>query len=618
MRTTRPEHGGEVRVDPDWPHSSRGVESFMGQAAAAHTVRRWGGSVGSGVDEAMLHARAMVDAVAAPLALLDDAGFIVAVNRAWEQFAEQGGGDRAATGVGVNYLSVCERSAAQGDADGRAVADGLREVLWRRRPRFTYDYPCAGPDGEPRWFELTATPVSDPAGVVVLHTDVTARVAGERANFQRARQDQLTGLANRLRIQEVLQEETARCSSASPLTVAFVDVDLFKNVNDSLGHAVGDLLLIEMSSRLQGVLPTGALLGRLGGDEFIVVAPGCGTGQASGLGDSIRRAVADPFEVAGTHLPMSVSVGLATSEHPEHPPSDLLRDADAALYAAKDSGRDRHHQFTPSLHQRAYDRLAMLTGLRRALGHGELRLHYQPVVDLRDGRIGGYEALMRWEDPTRGMQSPGAFIPLAEESGLIVPMSRWLLAEAAGQAARWVERGFGGKVAVNISAVHLSAGTLVDDVLEALEVAGLPSSHLIVEITETALASDTSATTVQLQTLREHGVEVAIDDFGAGYSSLGQLAQLPADVLKLDRSLLPAGDGSAQSNRREAVARAVATAGQALGMLVLAEGVETPDELAMSKRLGCTLAQGYLLGRPQAATEVLIGSAEGVHGTVDR
>lgn len=549
-------------------------------------------------DDSTAYGRAMVDALGSPVALVDQAGMIVEVNRAWSSFADEGDGDPAATGVGTSYLSVCDRAARDGDVDGRLVALGLRDVLSGHASRFTYDYPCAAPGGGQRWFELTVTPVPALAGALVVHSDVTARVLAQRANHRQARQDQLTGLANRLEISEVLTAELRRSSRSTPLSVLFLDVDLFKNVNDSLGHAVGDLLLTELARRLRGAVPDRALLGRFGGDEFIVVVPRCDGSTAAEIAADVRAAVSDPFDVAGTHLLMSLSIGLAVTEDPEGSPAELLRDADVALYAAKDGGRDRVHQFEPRLRTAAVDRLTTLTGLRRALREGEFRLHYQPVLDLRSGRVGGYEALMRWEDPVRGLQSPAAFIPLAEESGLIVPMSRWLLAEATSQAASWVRKGFPGKVGVNISAVHVTAGTLVDDVLEALDVAGLPYSSLLLEITESAVASDTDATLPQLCALRDHGVEIAIDDFGSGYSSLGQLAQLPATVLKLDRSLLPSGDDSPRSRTYEAIAGAVVAVGKALGMLVLAEGVETREELGVVQALGCDLAQGYLLGRP--------------------
>ncbi len=543
-------------------------------------------------------ARTMVDSMTSSMALLDLEGTVRATNRAWDDSARQAGADPRRTGVGASYLEVCGSAAEAGDADASAVLEGLRRVLGRQDAEFTHDYPCPAPDGEPRWFQLHVVLTGDGAGAVVTHIDVTTRVLDQRASYDQARQDQLTGLANRLRVLEVLERELRTCSELAPLSLAFVDLDLFKHVNDSLGHDVGDLLLMEVAVRLLRAVPPGALLGRMGGDEFVAVLPRHGPTAAAAVAQALRAAIAEPVEVAGTYLTVTLSAGLATAQDPDHQPADLLRDADAALYAAKDGGRDRAHAFTPDLHSKAAQRLLLINGLRRALRHGELALHYQPVIDLRTGQVGGYEALMRWHSPTRGLQSAADFIPLAEESGLIVPMGRWLLAEATRQAAAWVAQGFAGKVGVNISADHLASRTLVDDVLEALEIADLPSRHLLVEITETAVATDTRSAVAQLRELRDHGVEVALDDFGAGYSSLGQLVTLPADVLKMDRTLLPRSDGSAHSRAQEAIARAVVAAGQALGMLVLAEGVETEAELATVHELGCSLAQGYLLGRP--------------------
>jgi EAL domain-containing protein (putative c-di-GMP-specific phosphodiesterase class I) len=308
----------------------------------------------------------------------------------------------------------------------------------------------------------------------------------------------------------------------------------------------------------------------------------------------------EPFELAGSRLPLTVSIGIAASDPAHDEPEDLLRDADAAMYAAKTSGRNQHRVFTPALRTELDERWQIASRLRDAASIGEFAVDWQPVVHLGSGEVTGCEALLRWNHPQRGLVQPADFIPIAEENGLIVPITRWLLQTTVAQGVAWAREGLELAIAVNISAVHLASGTLVDDVLGAVADGGLPAGHLMIELTETSLARDPDQAAEQFTTLRAHGVRVAIDDFGTGYSSLSAVASLPVDVLKIDRSLV-VGPGPDGAGAPAAILGAVSALGAALNMQVLAEGVETGEQVDLARRMGCTYAQGFHLSRPVPA-----------------
>jgi diguanylate cyclase (GGDEF)-like protein len=382
-----------------------------------------------------------------------------------------------------------------------------------------------------------------------------------------------------------------------------LDVDGFKQVNDSLGHSAGDLLLRELASRLAHRTRPTDVVGRLGGDEFVVVARDCDATGGEALARRFRSVFDEPFELAGNRLPLTVSIGIAAS-HPGHArPDELLRDADVAMYAAKAGGRNRHAVFTPDLRTALDDRWQISSRLRDAASLGELRLRWQPVVDLSSGEVTCSEALLRWDHPHRGVIPPSDFIPVAEENGLIVPITRWLLQVTAAQGAAWARDRLELGIAVNISAMHLATGTLVDDVLGALDESGLDPRRLVLELTETSVASDPGQAAEQFSRLREHGIRIAIDDFGAGYSSLSMVAALPADILKVDRTLV-AGLSPLGPTAPEAVLGAVTALGSALRMQVVAEGIETPTQLDLVRRVGCTHAQGFRLSPPVPAEQL--------------
>jgi diguanylate cyclase (GGDEF)-like protein/PAS domain S-box-containing protein len=546
--------------------------------------------------------RAVLDSLPARTAILQADGTILTTNAAWNA-GPAPAGHPFASRPGDNYLEVCRAAAAAGNGNARAAVEGLEAVIQGRVQSSSLDYAWASPGGRARdetWWHMQAFPVDDRRRVVVTHTDITDRVTAEQRSAWQARHDHLTALPNRAGLHEAITEALAEDDVGGRVTVLYMDVDGFKQVNDSLGHSAGDLLLQELAARLAHRTRPTDIVGRLGGDEFVVVARDCDAIGGEALARRFRGVFDEPFELAGARLPLTVSIGIAASDPAHAGPEDLLRDADAAMYAAKAIGPHQQLLFTPALRTVLEDRWQIASRLQDAASGGEFAVHWQPVVNLRSGEVTGAEALLRWNHPQRGLIQPVDFIPIAEENGLIVPITRWLLEVTVAQAMAWARQGLDLEIAVNISAVHLASGTLVDDVLGAVADGGLPAGRLMIELTETSLARDPAQATEQFSTLRGHGVPIAIDDFGTGYSSLSAVASLPVDVLKVDRALV-AGAPRNSAAAPEAILAAVAALGSALGLQVLAEGVETAEQVELARRVGCTSAQGYQLSRPVVA-----------------
>ncbi|MGY2004273.1 putative bifunctional diguanylate cyclase/phosphodiesterase [Blastococcus sp. SYSU DS1024] len=542
----------------------------------------------------------MVDALPSPTVLLDPNGVIVMVNSAWVAAGREHG---QSIRPGADYYA--EAVGLADDPEGRGLITELRELIAGERTHVSIDRSLPSPAGAGRlWFHVQATRVGHQGHVVVTHTDVTARVRAELASSWQARHDHLTELPNRAYLHELIDDELQKPDRPA-LAVLFLDVDGFKEVNDSLGHEVGDELLRQMSARLLEATRSQDTVGRLGGDEFVILCRDCGTEGADALATRCQAALEAPFELAGRTLTLGASIGIAAigrGDRRRIRSTDLVRDADLAMYAAKAAGRGGIRVFTPDLRRAVQERLQLAGELREAIEHGQLVLHYQPVVQLATGDCSAVEALVRWQHPQRGLLEPGEFLPLAAQHGLIIPLTRWVLRAAARQGAVWNAVGLPLVMGVNIEAEHFATGTLGADVAAALAEAGLPPERLIVELTETSVAADFDAAAAQLAALRITGVEVAIDDFGRGFSSLGQLVSLPAGVLKIDRSLVVGVAGRA----RESAAAIAAVVGlaQAVGMRTLAEGVETAEQLALATELGCTFGQGFHIARPMPAEEI--------------
>ncbi|NEK60112.1 EAL domain-containing protein [Geodermatophilus sabuli] len=553
-------------------------------------------------EEALRELSAVLDALPSPTVLLDGAGRILSANRRWEAASTivRQAGHRTA-GVGDDYLEAM--APALRPEDRTAITEGLGELMAGgpgvADRSFVWDYALRmGADRE--WFRLQAARVEPSGRVVITHVDITQRVRDQETVAWQAAHDDLTGLPNRSRllqlVGESLEDERARAA------LLFLDLDGFKTVNDSLGHEVGDELLRQVGGRLAKQIRPGDAVGRLGADQFLILARDCDTSEAAALAFRLQTSFARPFLAQGISVPLSASIGVATAQPGARQAHQLLSDADAAAYAAKGAGRDRVHLFSPGLREAARWRLEVANRLRDG-AVDELVVHYQPVVRVDTGEVDGVEALLRWQHPERGLLSPDSFLSVAEETGQLIPITRWLLGETTRQAAEWAAQGLPLRMSVNISARHFSAETLVHDVRVALHDSGLPAEKLVLELTETSVAEDPTRAEDQLAVLRGFGVRVAIDDFGTGWSSLAQLLALPIGTLKIDRSLLTAAARLA-SGGTGAVLAAIVALTRTLGIRSVAEGVETAEHLQMVRDAGCDLAQGYLLARPMPAGDV--------------
>ena len=464
--------------------------------------------------------------------------------------------------------------------------------------------------GRETWFQSRAVPELDTDGtithVLVVNTDITALKRSEAELAHQALHDPLTGLANRALLLDHLAGALARGAHApGSVGILFLDIDRFKVVNDSLGHGAGDVLLEEVARRLQEVVRPVDTVARLGGDEFVLLLEGLREPREPiQVAERLRAALARPMRVGGSEVYVAASIGIVTSVDAQADPEGLLRDADAAMYLAKARGRDRYEVFDEVLRTEATERLHLENALRRSLDVGELIVHYQPEIDVETGAVLGAEALARWQHPERGLLEAGAFIALAEETGLIVDIGGFVLTEACRQFGRWKRERTGEplEVRVNLAARQLSQPDLVDQVLAALEGGGLEPSDLCLEITETALMADPAWGLAAVGRLHDLGVHLAIDDFGTGYSSLAYLKQFPVDVLKIDQSFV---QGLGVDPGDEAIVRAVIAMSEALGLDVVAEGVETTGQLAELQAMGVRRVQGYLFSRAVPPEEFL-------------
>jgi diguanylate cyclase (GGDEF)-like protein len=416
--------------------------------------------------------------------------------------------------------------------------------------------------------------------------------------IREAYHDPVTGLPSRALLIDRLERALA---SGAPVNVLFIDLDRFKAVNDSLGHAAGDELLAAVAGRLRSCLRGEDGAARIGGDEFAVLAEGVSGAGAVSIAERVIEAVAKPFRIFGRDVLIGASVGVARGRAPEVDATTLLGNADLAMYRAKKAGPGRVTVFEPSMQEQALDALSLSSDLQQAIGGGQLELNYQPIVELAGRTPVALEALLRWRHPFRGAVSPGVFIPLAEQTGLVLELGRWALGEALHAAAGWQDHHPDLMVTVNVSGRQIVDPGFAGDVDAALGRAGLLPDRVVLELTETALVSDFERALACVRNLKDLGVRLAMDDFGTGYSSLSHLRRFPVDLLKIDGSFVRSMAGDA---RDESLVRAVLGLGRSLGIPTVAEGVETADQLAMLRSNGCELGQGFLLGRPMPGPAV--------------
>lgn len=449
------------------------------------------------------------------------------------------------------------------------------------------------------WWSLTGEPVYDDAGrykgFVGFAFDLTDQKKSEIKLLQLARYDSLTTLPNRDTMRETLENSlVSSMHRRQRCATMMLDLDRFKLVNDTLGHPVGDQLLKEVAGRLVKIVADRGKVGRLGGDEFqLVFADICDGAALSAIASDIIHALSQPYLIQSHLVSIGASVGIATSDYDDRSAVDLVRDADLALYAAKAAGKGTYRFFAPDMHEQARVRQQIEEDMQRALERGEFHVAYQPVVHTVSGALTGFEALVRWTHPTRGAVSPAIFIPVAEEAGLIAEIGEWVLRTACMEAAKWPPPV---SVAVNISPIQFAHQALPSVVASALAYAGLPADRLELEITEGALLNETAKTRAAIGTLKGLGVKIALDDFGTGYSSLSYLKSIPFDKIKIDQSFIKGA--TLPGNNNAPIIKAIVGLAADLGMITTAEGVETDDQLALVRSLGCTLIQGYIYGRP--------------------
>jgi len=472
---------------------------------------------------------------------------------------------------------------------------GWQGELWNRRK-----------NGEVYPEHLTINSVKDAQGTVInligIFSDISERKMAEERIQHLAHYDTLTGLPNRALFSDRLQQALIYAHrNQSSVALLFLDLDRFKQINDTLGHGVGDQLLQMVSQRLLECVREQDTVSRQGGDEFIAVLPGTDRDGADLVAEKILNAVIQPYVIEGHDLRVSCSIGIALYPSQAQDVDALVKYADVAMYQAKEGGRNKFLHFDPSMNASAYERLKMETSLRGAIERNELQLYYQPQIDLVDGRLIGCEALVRWRHPEMGLVSPASFIPLAEETGLIMPISDWVLEEALRQTREWRDAGLPEvTVSVNLSALQFRQRNLHEQVSQLLGKYALQAQVLDLELTEGILMQGVERTLSMLHELTLMGVGLSIDDFGTGYSSLSYLKRFPIQKLKIDQSFVR--DVTHDSNDATMV-RTIILMAHSLKLHVIAEGVETEDQADFLRQAGCERAQGYLFGRPMPAAD---------------
>ena len=511
--------------------------------------------------------------------------------------------------LGMSWESITHQD------DLGAVRAQVEQLLAGRFPTYQTEKRYTHKNGGEVWIFLSISLTRDPetkSNRLIFQTqDITDRKRAERQLLHDAFHDTLTGLPNRALFVDRLKQALARTKRLGPhqFAVLFLDLDRFKIINDSLGHIVGDQLLVGIARRLEACLRPGDTVARLGGDEFtILLEDVTDISEAILVAERVEKEVSSPFNLRGHEVFTTVSVGIAPSTIGYDSPDEILRDADTAMYRAKSLGKARHEVFDKTMHARAVSLLQLENDLRRAVERQEFLLYYQPIVSLQTGQLCGVEALIRWEHPEHGLIMPSEFIPVAEETGLILQMGQWGLREACRQLCEW-RREFPGvppfQVSVNLSSKQFSQPDLIEQITRALRDTGLDPAGLRLEITESVVMENIESATDMLKQLRDLGVEASIDDFGTGYSSLSYLHRFPISVLKIDRSFV---SGMSNQSENVEIIRSILMLARNLGMTVVAEGVETGEQVAQLQELGCQNAQGYYYSRPlraKAAAEFL-------------
>ncbi|HEU0060525.1 MAG TPA: PAS-domain containing protein, partial [Hyphomicrobiaceae bacterium] len=527
------------------------------------------------------------------LAMFDAELRLVVANR---RYAEIYGFEPAELRPGTQLRQLVERRLGKDGHAGKTFDEMLRPLGAAGSNRQASEHVTELADG--RFVAVSIQPMAN-GGMVTTHQDITEQRRSEAKIAHMALHDALTNLPNRVLLNERLEHALARSRRGEIVATHILDLDHFKHVNDTLGHPVGDKLLQMVANRLRALVRNTDTVARMGGDEFAIVQVALSqVVDATSLAQRVIAALSEPYEVDGHQVVIGTSVGITLAPSDGLIPEQLIRNGDLALYRAKGDGRGTFRFFESEMDVQMQARRTLEQDLRKALIAGELELHYQPVINIASGRISGLEALVRWQHPENGLVAPATFIPLAEETGLIVPIGEWVIREACATAAQWPADV---RIAVNLSPAQLRNPALPQTLVSALAASGLAPDRLELEITETVLLHDSAATLAILFRLRELGVRIAMDDFGTGYSSLSHLQRFPFDKIKIDRSFINniAADVSSLN-----IVRAVAALASGLGVAATAEGVETREQFDLIRSEGCTEMQGFLLSKPVPSNEL--------------
>ena len=550
--------------------------------------------------------RALVQHSSDVVAVVDKAGRVTYVSPSISSML----GYEAEGLLGMNLFGLLGPEAAS------ALSGRFERVGDARFEPFSLELRVRDAEDSTHTVDVTFTDLRDEpsvAGIVINIRDVTVRKALEHDLRHQALHDSLTGLGNRaLLVERVTRALSDPGERADVIGVLFIDLDDFKTVNDSLGHGVGDELLVAVAERLRGCLRLADVATRLGGGAFgVLLEDSYGESDMVGVAERILSTLRAPFRIQGREIGITASIGINIDRDRSCAAEEALRNADTAMYRAKDAGKDRCEVFEETMHAGVFERLELKADLARGIEDGQLVLHYQPIVALQTGRIAGVEALVRWEHPERGFMPPGAFIPIAEDAGLIVPLGRWVLDEACRQMAAWrrgLPDGAGLSVSVNLSVRELQEDSVVGGVASTLQRTRLDPRCLTLEITESVLMSDTDEMITRLEALRSLGVKLAIDDFGTGFSSLGYIQRLPVDLIKIDRSFV---DGLGVEVGDGQVVHTIIDLAQRLGVDTVAEGIEGPVQLAALQALRCDYGQGFYFSKPVPAGQISEFLADG-------
>ncbi|HXF23105.1 MAG TPA: EAL domain-containing protein [Gemmatimonadaceae bacterium] len=546
--------------------------------------------------------RAVFEHSAVGIALIDTDGRIIATNAAMQQF------------LGYSSEELLNRHLYQlvPDDDANGLAAAMAAISSGTSPELAIEQRYTRRDGEIVWAALTMSRAHSATsgkslGVIAMVQDIRTRKSLEARLTHQASHDPLTDLPNRTLFRQRVEMALQRAARRDRVVVMFLDVDNFKAVNDSAGHGAGDQLLVVAAARLLNATRGSDTVARFGGDEFAILLENVRDDEEARIvADRITRAMRQPIPIGNEMVTVGISTGIARPHSDSDGADEVLRNADVAMYSAKGSGKNRYQFFEPSMHTAVVDRIGLETDLRHAVAvpASEFVLHYQPLVQLDTDAVVGVEALVRWNHPRRGELQPDDFITVAEETGLIVPLGRWVLREACTQAFAWwhgLPDGHRMSVAVNVSGKQIQDATFVSDVADALVDSGLPPERLVLEITETVIMHRTEMMVQRLQELKELGVHLAIDDFGTGYSSLSYLQQFPIDIIKIDKAFI---EGMERDAAGAALTRTIIGLGGTLGLSTIAEGIEHASQRVTLEDLGCVMGQGFLFARPSIAAGV--------------